>query len=249
MVKTNQNGDSLWTRSLFKGYSRSYGASVAIGPNGNIAVAGFEENKDTFGGYPTYSYLTPNGVILYHHIVYHDIGTVFNGFGGALFNSYIINNTSFTPFSLNLANPLVCEKIVSKPDGFTYVINLQGLKSIIVFKIDFNGNLIWIKQYLGKKGEVYISDATNNLNGGVLISGGTFDYNPADPYYYSWLLNTDANGNKLTESFIPLIENSWAAGAIATGNSIAVGLNLTTPSNTHANYFGFLLTDKDGKIR
>src|ERR1017187_6551491 len=38
MVKTNQNGDSLWTRSLFKGYSRSYGASVAIGPNGNIAV-------------------------------------------------------------------------------------------------------------------------------------------------------------------------------------------------------------------
>ena len=242
VVKMDQNGDSLWTRQLFKGYIRSFGASVAFGPNGEVAIAGYEQNKDTqLLGYPSYSYLTPGGTFLIHYMEY-NVNVL-----GYLYNTSGINNSSYIQSFINLSNPICCEKIISRPDGFIFVANDQGFKAIQVFKIDLHGNQLWAKLFTGIGGAVFFNDATNGPDGNLLISGGTYQLNSTKSDYYGWLLNIDGNGNKLMESFLPVPENAWNAGAVFSGAGIGVGINLTTPTNTHANYFGFIRTDKNGK--
>jgi len=246
MVKTDQNGDSLWTRTLFKGYIRSFGASIAFGPNGEIAVASYEQNKDTaLLAFCAFSYLTPDGTFLLHHVQYNNLQYNAN-VETYLYNSSTLNNSSTIQATINLSNTLCCEKIISRPNGFIIVENSNGFKAVDISKIDFQGNIIWANLYSGIGGAVYFNDATNGPNGGLLISGGTFQLNSSNSSYYNWLLSIDANGNKLMESFLPIPENAWAAGAVFSGTDIAEGINLTTPLNTHANYFGFLLTDKNG---
>jgi len=249
VVKTNPNGDTLWTRTLFKGYVRSFATSVAYDTAGNIAIAGFENRSvDSFEGNPTYSLLTPNGKFLIKYINYNNFGNIYKGYGGALYHSYNINNNAIVPTVINLSNPLFCEKIISRPDGFIYVLNQQGFQSLLLFKIDFNGKLSWSNIYFAK-GAVYFNDATNTPDGGLLISGGSYDFIQSDHFKYLWLLNTDANGKKTNESYIPFQENCWAVGAILNGNKIAIAANLTTTSNIHANFFGFLTTDQNGNIK
>jgi len=241
VVKTDENGDSLWTHTLFKGYIRSFGASISFGPNGEVAIGGYEQNKDTqLLGYPSFTLLTSGGTFLIHYIEYNV------NVQGYLYNTSAINNSSYIQSFINLSTPLCCEKIISRPDGYIYVANTEGFKAIEVFKIDLNGTQQWLHLFPGIGGAVYFNDATDGPDGGLLISGGTFQLNSSKSSYYNWLLQIDASGNKLKESFLPAPENEWAAGAVFSGNDIAAGINLTTPLNTHANYFGFLRTDKNG---
>ena len=244
VVKTDQNGNSLWSHG-WNVNDPSFGASVVIGPDSEIAVAGiFLQYINLYNYHPTFSYLTENGdFIVLDNSVDHNHNVL-----GYSFNSSAINNSLSVPPSINVTSPLSCEKIIRRPDGFIWVYNCIGFTNIELFKTDFAGNLQWYKSYKGNGGTVYFSDASNSPNGGLLISGGTTSPNLSDPYY-CWLLNTDSSGNKLMESFIPMPENAWAAGAVFSGNSIAIGTNLTTPSNIHANYFGFLLTDQNGNIK
>jgi hypothetical protein len=229
VVKMNQNGDSLWTQELFKGYFYSIGVSVAFGPNGEIAIAGdvvkstYAMDQDT--DYITFSYLSSDGKILIPGKIYSNFGILPKAYFATTYNY---------------------EKIIAKPDGFIFVANTTAPQnSVIIFKIDFSGNVLWHQRYSGKASASF-NDAANNSTGGLLISGFT-----SDPVgnNYGWLLNTDPVANKIWEaSFSIGGYTGWAARAVLIGNNYSLGVNLISPQVRHANFFGFLTIDQNGKI-
>ena len=250
VVKTNQNGDTMWTcPDLSQGYVLSYGSSVALGPNGEIAVAGYASFPQTSFGVVIYCYLTDSGkFILPAKVQVEDLKNS-SGFGTLdLYNSSIINNSLSIPSTINLSKSPVCEKILGRPDGFIFIAERDNFSNTQVFKVDFNGSPLWRQIYTGKGATAIFSGVSNSASGGLLISGGTTSKNSSDPDFF-WLLNLDSSGNKSIESFIPIQENAWAAGAVFSGNSIASGVNLTTPSDIHEEYFGLLFTDQNGNIK
>jgi len=248
VVKTNQSGDSLWTKQyVVKKNYQTLNASLAIGPNGEIAIASMtqplHQNLRILSiQYPTFTYLSPNGNLLIPHL----IDTIF----GSMPYYY-------------LRSPVNCEKIISRPDGFIFIFasSPQGPNpnmptcsncgislSITIFKIDFNGNVSWHQTYTGMGSGAVINDAKNNPGGGLLISGSTTD---AAGINYCWLLNTDESGRLTHENFIPIKDyTSWsdAAGAINNDNSMTIGVNLIPNFANHEGFFGFFTTDLNGKI-
>jgi len=115
----------------------------------------------------------------------------------------------------------------------------------MIYKVDARGNVIWSHPYSGLSG-AQLNNISNNENGGILISGGTT--NPGG-LNYIWLLNTDANGNKIWENSIPVKGfSAFAAGTVSSGNSYAVGVNMISSDEDHAAMFGFLNIDQNGKI-
>ena len=250
VVRTNPNGDTLWTcPPLSKGYAISYGGSVALGPNDEIAVAGFIQKPQHQAGNAIYCYLTDSGkFILPSKVLLEDFKDSKGYDLMSVYNSSVINSLLSLPGSINLTNTLACEKIFSRPDGFIFTCEKVDLSNTQIFKIGFDGSVKWHQTYVGKGSNAIFSGAINNPFGGLLISGYTTIKNSSNPNYF-WLLNVDSLGNKLMESFIPIEENAWAAGAVFTGNSIAAGINLTTPSNVHEEYFGLLFTDQNGNIK
>ena len=244
IVKTDANGNSLWTRQIIQKNHNSLGTSVAFGPNGEIAVGGYAQNWTNNIGYPTFTYLSPNGSL----IIPQQTDTVFGPMPWPLNgNTWLYGSSNF-------------EKIIGRPNGFIFIMSsdLQGLAnnppclncgislSVTVFKIDFNGNILWKNSFPGLSNGITFNDAQNNPNGGVLISGGTID---ASGTNYCWLLNTDANGRKIGESLIPVKGfSAMAAGAIIKGNNFDVGINLMPLQQNREGYFGFLTSDQNGKI-
>jgi len=234
VVKTDQKLDTLWTRVLYKGFYKSLGTSVAVQPNGNIGIAGyvvksdFAIDQDT--DYSAFILLSADGKDLdYQNAAspypeYKNWGSVIN-----VFDFYVRT-----------------EKIIYRPDGFIFAVNLYPAPfSVMLFKVGFTGNVIWHHPYFGLGG-AFLNDAVNNAEGGLLISGGTTD---ARGNSYCWLLNTDPNGNKLWETNVSTgINTSVAAGAAPSVNSSGVGVFLITPQAKHANFFGFLNVDQNGKI-
>jgi len=239
VVKTDQNGDTLWTRQLNQAKQLNmlneaiWEASVSIGPNGDIAIATYSTYDviatNSFVGNPTFTYLTASGSVIVPEIIYKSFGTSppYQG--------------SFNYSGLNI------EKIVSMVDGFIIALTMpvQSLNPVVLIKVDFNGNLIWSQKYFGL-GTAFFSTVINNSEGGVLISGGTVD---ASGVNNIWLLNTDSKGSNLWEKFIPISKfGAWAVGAVPLGNGFAVGVNLNPPLSYHADFFGFLTIDQNGKI-
>ncbi len=242
VVKVDNNGKTLWPpKQLYPNSYQSFGTSVTTGANDDIAIAGYVVKSDTVGDlnthYPSFILLNNNGGFL-------DYQNVNNPFPEYKMWGSVINSGYY-----NYATTSSLEKIISRPDGYILVVNLEavGPNSIMIFKVDFKGNIQWKQQhFVGKNGSAFMNSISNNAVGGLLISGGTID--PAG-ISSTWLLNTDANGSKLWENFLPVSEyNIWAAGAIPIGNNFAVGVNLVSAGASTTTYFGLMNIDQNGKI-
>ncbi len=241
IVKTDHNGDSLWTKQVFANstFFFSLGAAVTTATNGNNAVAGYvaksDASADQSTNYPSFILLSASGQSLDSQNTtspYPEYKT----WGTLPYIYYGNYATSYNP-----------EKIISRTDGYILAINLPsaGPNGIMLFKVDIKGNVIWNHEYFGLS-SAQMNSISNNAAGGLLISGGTTDVSGISNI---WLLNTDVNGNKLWENNIPLNGfNAWAAGAVATGNSFAVGVNLISTNKNHEGFFGLLNIDQNGKI-
>jgi len=234
ILKTDINGKMLWYRELFNGYFISQGCTVTVNPNGDIAVGGYVV-KSTYAvdqgtNYPVFILLSPSG---------HSLNAI-SGSG----NPYpeYKNWGSIGSNNGNIRN----EKIVAVPDGNIYAVNLGSpVNSVMLFKVDTIGNVVWNHQFFGLK-SASMNDMTVNATGGYLISGVTNDTSGKN---YCWILNTDPAGNKLWETHIPVKGYSaFAAGLCPTGKNYAMGINLSSMLLNLANNFGFLTTDQNGNI-
>jgi hypothetical protein len=237
VVKVDKDGQIVWLKQEYPNNYWNLGASVTEGPNGDIAIAGYISGYVNGGSYPSFILLSSKGV----NLDYQNVNTPFPLY--SMWGSLIYSNFYNYALMSNL------EKIISRPDGYIMAINLEesGPNSVMVFKVDLKGNIIWNYPYFGLKGGYnYMNDMKNNSAGGLLISGSTMD---ATGKNYSWLLNLDANGNKIWENFVPIAGyTAWAAGAIPVGNNFSVGVNLISTDQNHSTFFGLLNTDQNGKI-
>ncbi len=251
IVKTDQNGDSLWGHQIILPKNQSLGASLAVGPNGEIAVAGLAERDDSGSvNYPTFTYFSPTGT--------KKLQKTYTNFGSL---PWVNNgNNGTTAWDYLSTTPSNFEKIVSRPDGFIFIMLSapQDLPSyppcatcgiclsMTIFKIDFNGNILWHNSFPGMGNGVTFNDAINNQNGGLLVSGSAMDGSGNST---CWILNTDANGNKTQESFTEVNgSTSQAVGAANIGNSFVLGVNSQPLLLNSVGFFGFLTTDQNGKI-
>jgi len=245
IVRLDQSGDSLWTRKIVDSVHNQIGASVAVGPNGEIAIASALETWSDSIWHPAFTYLSQYGASLLPQISFPNIGPMPWPENG---------NTWQWGTSTNY------EKIISQPDGFIFVISsdLKGITgnpichncgislSVTLFKVDFSGNILWTHSYDDLGNNVVFNDAVVNPQGGILISGGAVDISNTN---YCWLLNTDANGNRVSQYFIPIKgTTTWACGAVNTGNSYAIGVTSSPLLTNRVGFFGFLDTDLNGKI-
>ena len=250
VVKTDKNGDSLWTKQVILKNHNSLGASLAFGPDGSIGIAGYSESiyPDTVSiYYPTFTYLSSSGDLIIPEKTYYQFGSLPWTLNGNTWGFYYGPTANF-------------EKIIARPDGFIlllatdpqplsynpYCSTCGSCLSMTVFKVNFTGNVLWNHIFTAFGKGVVFNDAIDNASGGLLISGGAVDSSGVN---YCWLLNTDADGNKTGEIYIPVKGYSaWASGVINNGKILAIGVTLLPLLTNHAGYFGFLATDLNGKI-
>ena len=238
IVKTDQNGNTLWTKQLYASLFYSTGAAVTIGANGDIAIAGFivKSNLSIDQGYdyPAFILISETGQLLN----YNNSAQPFPDYRNWGYLTPCPNAGGFR-----------AEKIFGMPDGYIIMANNAAIPdlppySVLIFKVDFKGNIIWHQEYSGEHSAV-MNDAVLNTSGGLLISGATATSSSAD----FWLLNIDANGKELWETRIPEPELSgYVAGVVQSGDNFALGVTMSFPQANRSNYFGFFYTDQNGKI-
>jgi len=223
VVKMDANGNTLWTQPLFAGYSGSYAGSVAIGPNGEIAIAATapKSTKTTDQGtyYAAFAYLSASGKVMVSNDVFNSLGVIGNGTYG---------------------------KLISTINGFFYVVNHETVQdSVLIFKIDFTGKVLWHYPFYASGGVAY-DNAIGTQDGGLLVCGNAFDISGN---YSCWLLNTDSSGKKRWDCEVPAKGYyAFAAGVVQTGNTFGMGVDLSTPSKNRQSFFGFMTIDQNGKI-
>ena len=239
IVKTDRNGNKLWSKELNPSLFYSDGYSVTIGPNNDIAIAGYMVKSnyaiDQRFDYPSFILLSANGLLLDYNSSTMSFPE-YETWGGLVFDYD--------------GSSVRAEKIISLADGYLFATNLnptQGVPPYLfnLFKVDLKGNVLWNHEYSGL-GSAAFNDIKVNANGGFLISGFTID---ALGNHDCWILSTDANGSKTWEADIPVSGyTAFAAGIAPSGKNYAIGTNLISPLVKHANYFGFMIVDQNGKI-
>ncbi len=235
VVKVDQNGNLLWSHTLFPNDYFSFGASVCVASNGNIGIAGYHVKSDLsseqYIHYPAFILLNPKGIYLNSPF------QIYSSFG------YMPDLRTQIPEYEIIYNP---EKIIAVSDGFIFAVNISGaVNSIELFKVDISGNVKWSKHFTGLAG-CALNDITINSTGGFLISGRTTD---TSNIHHTLLLCTDASGNEIWESHVPISGYTfWASGVVAMGNTYALGLNLSPVNTFQPDLFGLLFTDQNGKI-
>ena len=240
VVKMDNKGTMEWAKQYYPNAYWTWGDAVTIGPNDDIGIAGYVVKSNNIANlntnYPSFILLNSSGKPLDY------LNSKVNFPEDSTWGPLVISTY------YNYAATSNIEKIISRADGYILVVNLiaVGPNSIMVFKVDFKGNIQWQHQYFGKNSFAFMNNISNNIEGGLLISGGTIDPSGLS---YTWLLNTDATGLKLWENFIPVSGyNIWAAGAIPVGNNYAVGVNLVSAGASTTTYFGLINIDQNGKI-
>ncbi len=106
---------------------------------------------------------------------------------------------------------------------FTYG---EGGSDAWIIKTDSGGKRIWDKTFGGINNESAAS-VQQTSDGGYIIAGTTFTYGAGESD--SWLIKTDANGNRLWDKTFGGIENEWAVSVQQTsdGGYIIAGTTFT----------------------
>ncbi len=203
LVKTNEFGDTLWTRT-YGGTNTDYAYSVQQTSDGGYIVAGY---TGPYGSYPTQVYL---------------IKTYLNGdtiwtrtYGGAGYDEgYSVQQTTDGGYIVAGSRPsdqiyliktdAIGDTLWSRTYGggkgycvqqtldLGYIITGSG-SQVYLIKTDASGNALWTQTYGGTGvDEGYSVQQTSD--GGYIIAGQTYSFGNDSQVY---LIKTDASGDTL----------------------------------------------------
>lgn len=169
--------DSLGNASWFKlstgdAMSKAYGNSVAVGPNGDVALGGYYRGKFDLGGTPVENTAPDDAFV-----------TVFSGTGTHMYTKTFGDSESQTVTAVTIA-----------PDGevfatghFSGTIDLEngmpaksaGAFDGFVARLDSKGCPSWLRTYAGPNVQLIQAIALDPTTGGVALTGsfnGTADF-------------------------------------------------------------------------
>jgi hypothetical protein len=167
LVKTDVNGDSLWTRT-YGGSNHEMAQCVRQTSDGGFVVAGHTLSFGA-GQYDVWLLKTDaNGDTLWTRT-----------YGGADAEwGYSVEQTTDGGYILA---------------GFTYSFG-AGDRDFYLVKTDANGDTLWTRTYGGAEWDVAYS-VEQTSDGGYILTGETVSFGPA--WEDVWLLKTDPNGDTL----------------------------------------------------
>lgn len=224
LIKTNSNGDTLWTRT-FGGTLDDWGSSVQQTTDGGYIILGSTESFGA-GNFDIYAIKTDSvGNTLWAKIYggfnwdygawvqqTNDSGFVLagstNSFGAGYYDVYLIkiNNTGDTLWTKTYgeANDENSSYVQQTADGGYIITGRKGLfqtatYDVFLIRTDVNGDTIWTKSY-GGAGYDISSSVQQTFDGGFIITGETTSFGAGN--YDVYLIKTDINGNSLwTKTF------------------------------------------------
>jgi len=166
LIKTDQNGDTLWTRT-YGGGGLNYGLSGHQTLDSGFIIAGSTTSFN--GDFDIYLIKTDaNGDTLWTKTY----GGVYDDWGEW------VEQTSDGGYIIT---------------GYTYSFGL-GQRDVYVVKTDANGNLQWSKTY-GTNEDDTGNSVHQTMDGGYIIGGYTYFYAFANGFD-SYLIKVDSNGNE-----------------------------------------------------
>lgn len=170
LLKTDINGDTIWTRS-YGGYHNEYGGySVQLTTDGGYIIAG---KTYSFGqGVPMYS----NIYLVKTDANGHTLWTKVYGQDG------LVDDIAYGVIQTSDGGYIIC--------GCT---GLQTQYDIYLLKTDANGDTVWTKKYGGSGQEVGYSIIESD--GAYIVAGYTNSYGPHPSNFY--LLKIDASGDTI----------------------------------------------------
>ncbi len=249
LIKTDANGDSLWTRT-FGGVNDDIGRSVEQTADSGYIITG---NTGSFGAGNSDVYLIKtdaNGDTLWTKTFggalidggnyvrqTTDGGYIISGvttsFGAGNNDVYLVKTDSVGNLSWSKtfgnANTDDAQSVQQTTDG-GYIIagNFVFPVNIHLIKTDANGNMLWRKSY-GGSGNDYAMSAKQTTDGGYIITGWTTTFGAGLEDVY--LIKTDSIGDTLwTKTFGGTnqergydVEQTKDSGYIVTGYTYSFG--------------------------
>lgn len=172
LIKTDENGDTLWTKT-FGGGNDDYGESVQQTTDGGYIITGGTESFGT-NWYDTWLIKTDaNGDTLWTRT-----------FGG--------NSNDWGSF---VQQTFDGGYIIA---GSTWSFGV-GYTDIWLIKTNSNGDTLWTKTF-GDSRRDYASSVQQTTDGGYIVVGSTDKDNPnphSPDYTFPWIIKTDSNGDTL----------------------------------------------------
>ena len=211
LVKTDMNGDTLWTRKYegspydqalggnttmdggfimtglsYDGASKGY--VVRIDPAGNIIWAKrFDNASHTMYGYWVTEMTDSNILVMLHK--------------GGVIKLNSSGDTIWAKFFKSSQSQIVFEEAIECSDGNYLLVgdkhdSIPEQTDILVAKIDVNGNIIWSKTYGGANYEVGIS-VEETQSGNFMMVGNSCEFDSWPDTCLPLLLKIDSTGNPI----------------------------------------------------
>jgi len=220
ILKTNQNGDSLWSRTLGGNQYNDF-RSIVVLEDGSIVVAGVDEDPDPVNGNMLFAKYSASGTLLWSHS-YGGPGrqycwdvspTADNGFvltgwtrvgpehTGADFIVIRTGSSGDSLWSQTWGNgPSTSETLYNIEElengdffvaGDANAVPSNGVEAdFYVARLDPMGNVIWSRTRDENATELLL-DGLVSSQGGLLACGVSGD----DPYYDAWLVRYSESGD------------------------------------------------------
>lgn len=233
ILKLNQNGDTLWTRT-YGGPYNDYAKSIKQTSDGGYIVCGTKNNThiNTNGDFWVLK-LNQNGDTVWTKTInlIHSISEaksiiqtaagdfVFTGTGGVVKLSSFGDSIWYKNLSGFIGNDII------QIEDSNLVVAGKGSSGGIVYKLDKDGNIIWIRNCPPSQGYYFqINSITTDTNGNIFAMGEKSNtYDQID----LWLQKYSTNGDSLWNKFYDFsmkdqgmnLKSTYDGGLIVTGRS------------------------------
>jgi len=224
VVRTDNMGKGMWVHEFYKTQYRTNAQSIDLSPSGDIVVGCMivksNASSDQASFFPGLLYINTTGRITH-------LASVFSTLG-------------------------LCKDIhiVAATDGVYMAFDGKGsgINNINLFKVGYNGKIIWQKQFASN---VWLSDFRSAGNGNYYLSASNYLGKS------SMVFTSDASGNLISSvncQNSTTGTNDQNAVTIATVNGFptptgwAFAVSVPPTYQDNANKFVLTFTDKNGKI-
>ncbi len=170
LIKTDANGDSLWTRTFGGRFDNDFGSSCQQTSDGGYIIA---------GGTCSYS------------VNFSDVWLIkTDGNGDSLWTRIFGRNDFNTDYGFSVRQTSDGGYIII---GTTYFFSGGSSYDVRLIKTDANGDNLWTRTFGGSEHDKGYSVQQTN-DGGYIVAGYTSSY--GEGHEDVWLIKTDANGNE-----------------------------------------------------